>query len=99
MTEPGETDDLTLEAHVQAITRHLGRTPDCVLVNNAVPPRDVIARYAAEGAHLLSLSGASRDLRGRSVILPLLHPGQARHDPAALAQALLYAAPRRDQTT
>ncbi|ALW88335.1 gluconeogenesis factor YvcK family protein [Deinococcus actinosclerus] len=98
MTEPGETDDLTLEGHVQAITRHLGRAPDCVLVNNAMPPRDVIERYAAEGAHLLGLGGASRDLRGRSVILPLLHPGQARHDPAALAQALLYAAPRRDQT-
>ncbi|UBV43982.1 uridine diphosphate-N-acetylglucosamine-binding protein YvcK [Deinococcus taeanensis] len=98
MTEPGETSRLTLEGHVQAIARHLGRTPDCLLVNNAVPPRDVVARYAAEGAHLLSLTGASRDVRGRAVVLPLLQPGQARHDPVALAQALLYAAPRRDQT-
>lgn len=95
MTEPGETDDLTLEGHVQAITRHLGRTPDCVLVNNAMPPRDVIDRYAAEGAHLLTLHGASRDLRGRCVLHPLLHPGQARHDPHALAQALLQLTPRR----
>lgn len=95
MTEPGETDNLTLEGHVQAITRHLGRTPDCVLVNNAMPPRDVIDRYAAEGAHLLTLHGASRDLRGRCVLHPLLHPGQARHDPHALAQALLQLTPRR----
>ncbi|GAA0517858.1 uridine diphosphate-N-acetylglucosamine-binding protein YvcK [Deinococcus depolymerans] len=95
MTEPGETDGLSLEGHVQAITRHLGRTPDCVLVNNAMPPRDVVARYAAEGAHLLTLQGASRDLRGRSVLCPLLQAGQARHDPHALAQALLQLAPRR----
>lgn len=95
MTEPGETDDLTLEGHVQAITRHLGRTPDCVLVNNAMLPRDVIDRYAAEGAHLLTLHSASRDLRARCVLHPLLQPGQARHDPHALAQALLQLAPRR----
>ncbi|MFN4250350.1 MAG: hypothetical protein ACK4GP_05010, partial [Deinococcus sp.] len=81
--------------HVQAITRHLGRTPDCVLVNNAMPPRDVIDRYAAEGAHLLTLHGASRDLRARCVLHPLLQSGQARHDPHALAQALLQLAPRR----
>ncbi|WP_233218728.1 gluconeogenesis factor YvcK family protein [Deinococcus arcticus] len=97
MTEPGETDGLSLEDHVQAITRHLGRLPDCVLVNSAVPPRDVVARYAEGGAHLLNLTGATRELRGRAVVLPLLQPGQARHDPAALAQALLHAAPRRDQ--
>ncbi|WP_318010915.1 gluconeogenesis factor YvcK family protein [Deinococcus multiflagellatus] len=97
MTEPGETDGLSLEDHVQAITSHLGRMPDCVLVNSAVPPRDVVARYAEGGAHLLNLAGASRELRGRAVVLPLLQPGQARHDPAALAQALLHAAPKRDQ--
>nr|WP_291428160.1 uridine diphosphate-N-acetylglucosamine-binding protein YvcK [Deinococcus sp.] len=95
MTEPGETDNLSLEGHVQAITRHLGRTPDCVLVNSATPPSDVLDRYAAQGAHLLTLQGASWDLRGRCVPRPLLQHGQARHDPHALAQALLHVAPRR----
>ncbi|THF89002.1 YvcK family protein [Deinococcus sp. KSM4-11] len=89
MTEPGETDNLTLEEHVQAITAHLGRAPDRVLVNSASPPDDVMRRYAAAGAHLLDLHGASPDLRGRVTQLPLIQHGQARHDPEALAQALM----------
>jgi uncharacterized cofD-like protein len=95
MTEPGETDGLSLEDHIRAVTQHLGRTPDCVLVNNASLPPEVVERYAAAGAHLLDLNGASSDLMACAVVLPLLQPGQARHDPAALAQALLTRAPRR----
>ncbi|MFK7603965.1 uridine diphosphate-N-acetylglucosamine-binding protein YvcK [Deinococcus sp. SM5_A1] len=97
MTEPGETDGLSLEDHVRAITCHLGRTPDCVLVNNASLPPEVVQRYAEAGAHLLNLDGASHDLSGCALILPLLQSGQARHDPVALAQALLTQAPRRPQ--
>ncbi|PNY82301.1 gluconeogenesis factor YvcK family protein [Deinococcus koreensis] len=96
MTEPGETSGLSLDDHVQAITRHLGRTPDCVLVNSADPPQAVIQHYAEAGAHLLTLNGSSRDLRGRATLLPLIQTGQARHDPEALAQALM-AFPHRQQ--
>lgn len=94
MTEPGETTGMTLEDHVNAITHHLGRTPDCVLVNNATPPPAVVKRYADTGAHLLDLNGASHDLVARAMTTPLLQPGQARHDPEALAEALLTLAPR-----
>ncbi|MFC4639450.1 gluconeogenesis factor YvcK family protein [Deinococcus hohokamensis] len=95
MTEPGETDGLTLEDHVGAIVRHLGRTPDHILVNSAVPPQTVLDRYAAQGAHLLDLHCESHDLRERMRSLPLLQDGQARHDPHALAQALLNYTLRR----
>ncbi|MDB5044566.1 MAG: hypothetical protein JWQ08_616, partial [Deinococcus sp.] len=54
-----------------------------------VPPT-VQERYAAEGASVLDLTGASRDLRGRVRSAALLQVGQARHDPAALATALLH---------
>lgn len=95
MTEPGETTGLTLEDHVDAITRHLGRTPEHVLVNSTVPSPDVMDRYHAEGAEFLTLNGASRALRGRVHTLPLIHPDLARHDPAALVQAILGLIPRR----
>lgn len=98
MTEPGETTGLTLEEHVNAITRHLGRAPDCVIVNSASPPPAVVRRYAMAGADLLNLNGSSRDLRGRAVLAPLMQPGQARHDPDALAQALMNLAPRARPT-
>lgn len=95
MTEPGETTGLGLEDHVNAISAHLGRMPDVVLVNSAPPPPEVLERYRADGAELLTLAGASRALRGRVRSLPLLHPGEARHDPEALARALLNLIPRR----
>nr|WP_081908943.1 uridine diphosphate-N-acetylglucosamine-binding protein YvcK [Deinococcus sp. YIM 77859] len=96
MTEPGETTSLTLEDHVNAISRHLGRTPDWVLVNSTPIPPDVQARYAAEGAQMLTLEGASRGLRDRVWRAPLLQAGAvARHDPAALAQALLAVLARK----
>ncbi|MEF2278748.1 uridine diphosphate-N-acetylglucosamine-binding protein YvcK [Deinococcus sp. YIM 134068] len=90
MSEPGETTGLSLEDHVRAITAHLGRAPDWVLMNSTPIPGDVQARYAAEGAHVLDLNGASHDLHGRIRSAPLLQPGlTARHDPEALALALL----------
>ncbi len=96
MTEPGETDGLSLDDHVQAIFRHLGRAPDCVLVNSDLLPPEVAQRYAAAGAHVLDLNGAPQALHSCALTVPLLHPGhEARHDPAALAQALLTLAPRR----
>lgn len=96
MTEPGETDDLTLQDHVQAITRHLGRAPDCVLVNSAALPPEILQRYTEAGARLLNLRGASADLSDCAVVLPLLQTDQARHDPATLAHALLHQTPRRN---
>jgi len=90
MTEPGETTGLSLSEHMAAITSHLGRTPNWVLMNSTPVPADVQARYAAEGAEVLTLQGADRELRGRICSVPLLQPGEAaRHDPVALAQALL----------
>jgi uncharacterized cofD-like protein len=94
MTEPGETTGLSLEDHVDAITAHLGRVPDWVLMNTAPVTEAVRERYAAEGAQVLQLGGAGDDLRGRIRSAPLLQEGQARHDPGALAQALVTLAPR-----
>lgn len=96
MTEPGETTGLNLADHVGAVTRHLRRTPDWVLVNSTPIPPAVRARYAGEGAEVLDPGAVGADLRGRLRHAPLLHPGeQARHDPDALAEALVALTPRR----
>lgn len=90
MTEPGESTGLSLKDHVDAISTHLGRAPTWVLMNSTPVPPTVQARYAAEGAQVLTLQGAGRELRGRVRSVPLLQAGDtARHDPRALAQALL----------
>lgn len=89
MTEPGETSHMTLEDHVNAVSRHLGRMPDVVLLNNQRLDNAVLRKYQAEGAELLTLQGASHELRARVRLAHLLQPHTARHSPAALAQALV----------
>ncbi|ADV67823.1 gluconeogenesis factor YvcK family protein [Deinococcus maricopensis] len=90
MTEPGETDGLTLEEHERMIARHLNRAPDVVLVNSAPIPLGVRERYSREGAHVLGTHGyLSGALRRRVRYAPVLQQGHARHDPAKLAAALL----------
>ncbi len=88
MTEPGETDDLTLSDHVQMIDRHLGRVPDVVLVNSAAVPSDVQARYRAAGAALIAPHSVDAALKLRLRHVPMLLAAQAHHDPHLLASAL-----------
>nr|WP_291426029.1 YvcK family protein [Deinococcus sp.] len=95
MTEPGETTGFTLSDHMQAVTHHLGRAPDAVLMNSAPLEPAVLSRYRAEGAEMLDLEGADHDLRSRVRPAPLLQTGTARHDPEALAHALLHLVPRQ----
>ena len=89
MTEPGETDHLSLDDHARMIERHLGRLPDIVLANNAAVPVDVQARYRQTGAMLIAPQLQDSALRLRLRHAPMLMPGQAHHDPAKLAAALI----------
>ncbi len=89
MTEPGETDDLSLEDHERLLTQHVGRSPDWVLVNSSPVPVAVRDRYAAEGAKLLAGQRVSVGLRQRLRYAAMLHEGTAQHDPRALAVALI----------
>ena len=90
MTEPGETDDLTLEDHDAAILAHLGRRPDVLLLNSQYVPQLVLDRYAVEGSELLIHLGLDGQIQRRVAFARLLGQGPlAQHDPAALARALL----------
>jgi uncharacterized cofD-like protein len=51
MTQPGETDHLSASAHIRQIYQHTGPgLIDIALVNTAVIPPDILARYAEENA-------------------------------------------------
>ncbi len=95
MTEPGETDDLNLDDHVDMIERHLGRRPDVILVNSDPVPSDVQEHYRQHGAALIDphLQAAALQFSVRHE--PMLLSGQAHHDPHKLARALIQLAPRR----
>ncbi len=92
MTQPGETDNYTAVDHVQAILSHVEESIfDYVLLNTRRPSPEVLARYEAEGAHLVE-----PDERGiaRLGLVPicrdLIAEGSwARHDPVKLAKAIM----------
>ena len=96
MTEPGETDGYTAVDHLEAIHRYAPqiRIHD-VLMNTASIPKDLVDRYAAEGAVPVPLTAEAIRARGsRPVPRALLARGsKIRHDPRKLARALVELGP------
>jgi uncharacterized cofD-like protein len=92
MTEPGETDGLSLADHLEALYAHGGRgLVDGVVVHGRPFPRDVVGRYAKAGAQPVPLD---RDrVRGLGVWVTegdLTVPTElARHHPEKLGRVLV----------
>ena len=96
MTEPGETDDLSVLEHVLTIERHLGaQLFDYVIYNTAPVPPDLAAAYASRRARPIAAGsfelGALEKLGIQPIGVPLVseHPaGKIRHNPDRLAAAI-----------
>lgn len=93
MTEPGETDDFTLERHLEVIEDHVGLPLfDYVLVNNAPIATETLVKYARNCAEpVRRASHAPRQGRTNVVERPLawqVEDGKLRHDPQHLSRAL-----------
>jgi uncharacterized cofD-like protein len=97
MTEPGETDHMSLLEHVQVVVQHLGRTPDVVLTNAGKILPHVLESYQKAHAHPIKQDLDALRMRGIEVIATTLNrEGQAQHDAKRLARVLMtYAAKRR----
>ncbi len=55
MTQPGQTDGYQSHDHVKQVEKYLGKgVLHCVVVNKTIPPRDVLDRYEADGALLVT---------------------------------------------
>jgi uncharacterized cofD-like protein len=94
MTQPGETDRLSLEDHVEVVKQHLGYDLfDYILVNRQPIPLDTASRYAALGARPLRRSTTGKWIGSARVIERDLacndENGKLRHAPADLAAAIL----------
>ncbi|MCK8061038.1 MULTISPECIES: uridine diphosphate-N-acetylglucosamine-binding protein YvcK [unclassified Fusibacter] len=96
MTQPGETDQMSLMDHVETIIEHTSiGIIDSILVNNEHVEFDVEQRYKSEGADMLRLTEtdiAKLELIGVSVIeesLIEVKAGYIRHDADKLSERLL----------
>lgn len=92
MTQPGETTGLSVADHVEAMVCHCGGTPlfSRILVNNAIPSSESLAKYQAEGASLVVTDRERLKSMGfECVEYSLLAEDRViRHDPALLARAV-----------
>ena len=91
MTEPGETDGMSLADHITAVYEHAGRgVMDGAVVHGRPFPPDVLARYARSGARPVR---ADRD-RAQALDVWVLdadvaRPAElARHHPEKLGRVL-----------
>ena len=94
MTQEGETEGYTLSDHIRAMFQHAGGDGlfDLCLVNSAPIAQELLGPYAREGAEPLRIDRAACESLGVEVVArPLVAASAnlARHDPAALAAALL----------
>jgi len=96
MTEPGETDELSVLEHLLTIERHLGRQLfDCVIYNTMPIPEALASSYEQRGATPIAASSfelnAFERLGLHAIGVPLAseHPsGKVRHHPERLAAAI-----------
>ena len=95
MTEPGESADLDLQAHLAAIASFGKTRVSGVIVNSAPLPEDLLARYREEGGQPL-LDPAPSQLGIPLFHYPLLDPEArlARHHPDHLNHAIREVLPR-----
>jgi 2-phospho-L-lactate transferase/gluconeogenesis factor (CofD/UPF0052 family) len=94
MTEPGETDDLTLEDHLEAIHRHVGVDLfDYVLVNRQQPTAEILARYTAAGSKPVARRSTSPWIGSTRIVERDLawdaSHDKVRHAPDDLAAAII----------
>ncbi|MGH9347959.1 MAG: gluconeogenesis factor YvcK family protein [Vicinamibacterales bacterium] len=93
MTEPGETEDYSLERHLDVIEHHVG-VPlfDYVLANSAPISPGSLERYARNCAHPVRRRGSRLFIGSARIVERELawevENGKLRHDPRHLARAL-----------
>jgi uncharacterized cofD-like protein len=92
MTQPGETDGLSVADHVQALVNHSSGQLlfSKILLNSRVPSAHLLAKYEAEGADLVEVDRERLIAMGlHCVERDVLSEGEViRHDPDRLANAV-----------
>lgn len=90
MSERGETEGMDAFDHYHAVSQHLGRKPNVILINSALIPEEILRRYRAEGQRPVPLSRERFEGEGVQLVVDdFLEQGFAQHDPAKIVKALM----------
>lgn len=96
MTQPGETDNMTMMDHLDALLNHTrSDLIDCILVNNTSVDAEVESNYYKQGAEILKLD-ASAINRMNALGIEIIQDnfievknGYIRHDATKLGEVLM----------
>ena len=93
MTEPGQTDDYTVEDHLKAIREHCGDglIDYCIYDTGEIIP-EYIKKYNKEGSDLVEQKINDSSLKGIKFIkknISTIIDGKIRHDPYLVAQSAI----------
>ena len=105
MTQPGETDGMSIMDHVRWITRTSGSVPDYVFTNEGEVPSDLLETYLAAGAVPLMVEEEQKrslSLMGSRVVVSDfldVSGGSVRHNSQKVAEALIRIAREERDTS
>jgi uncharacterized cofD-like protein len=91
MTQPGETDDFTVNDHIEAIVSHVGSAFfEYIIVNNGEIPADVRDKYIEQGARAVKFDEEEVKRHGYTIIADKLFTFQTylRHDTVKLSKRI-----------
>ncbi|MGL6173980.1 MAG: gluconeogenesis factor YvcK family protein [Cellulosilyticaceae bacterium] len=92
MSQPGETTGFTVEDHIHAIEKYIGKEViDTTIVNNEEVPQEYMQKYIEEGAHILQINQEDKIWqRVKRIEVPLVKIERdktyVRHDSYELAK-------------
>ena len=90
MTVKGETDNYTVEQHVQAIHNHIGaEIVDAVVLSSDVFPEEVIKSYSLEEAEIVKLADQQHKYKVYYHSLLNFEKNLVRHDPIKVRDSFL----------
>jgi uncharacterized cofD-like protein len=91
MTQPGETDEFTVNDHIEAIVSHVGHPLfDYIIVNNGEIPVDIRDKYIEQGARAVRFDETEVRRHGYKIIADKLFTFQTylRHDTVKLSKRI-----------
>ena len=90
MSQPGETDDYSVEDHIRAIEKHAYKNcVDMVVVNESYIPQAILKRYAKMNSYPIVLKESEHSyLIIKKNLLKLDELGRIRHDPDAVKNVI-----------
>ena len=90
MSQPGETDNYSMEDHIRAIEKHAFKNPvDLVVVDQSYIPQSILDKYAHMNSYPIQVQEKehSYQILKRSMIY-FDEKGRIRHDPKAVREVV-----------